>query len=102
MRCSSSHSPARPRRSTAPRRGEVVHNEVVTVYTHRVAQINPKLERDEPLRQPRLLAAAFVLYGLAATAFLAINMPPFQNPDEPNHFLRAAQLADGGLVGTRF
>lgn len=48
------------------------------------------------------LAAAFVLYGLVATTFLAINMPPFQNADEPNHFLRAAQLADGGLVATRF
>ena len=50
----------------------------------------------------RWLAAAFVLYGLLATAFLAINMPPFQNPDEPAHFLRAAQVADGGLTGTRF
>ena len=29
-------------------------------------------------------------------------MPPFQNPDEVAHFLRATQLADGGLVGTRF
>lgn len=48
------------------------------------------------------LAAAFVLYGLTAIAFLAINIPPFQNPDEAAHFLRAAQLADGGLVGTRF
>ena len=68
----------------------------------RLAQIKPKLDLDDPLRQPRLLAAAFVLYGLVATVFLAINMPPFQNPDEPNHFLRAAQLADGGLLGTRF
>lgn len=50
----------------------------------------------------RWMAAAFVLYGLLATAFLAINMPPFQNPDELAHFLRAAQVADGGLVGTRF
>ncbi len=48
----------------------------------------------------RWLAVAFVLYGLLATAFLAINMPPFQNPDEPTHFLRAAQVADGGLVGS--
>jgi uncharacterized membrane protein len=29
-------------------------------------------------------------------------MPPFQNPDESSHFLRAAQLADGGLIGTRY
>jgi uncharacterized membrane protein len=49
----------------------------------------------------RRLAVAFGLYGLLATVLLAINMPPFQNPDEPAHLLRAAQLADGGLVGTR-
>src|SRR5258705_2366288 len=72
------------------------------MYSLRVAQIKPKLDLDEALRPPRLLAAAFVLYGLVATVFLAINMPPFQNPDEPNHFLRAAQLADGRLLGTRF
>ena len=72
------------------------------MYSLRVAQIKSKLDLDDPLRQPRLLAAAFVLYGLVAAVFLAINMPPFQNPDEPNHFLRAAQLADGGLLGTRF
>jgi uncharacterized membrane protein len=58
--------------------------------------------RDLNIGQPRLLAAAFILYGLVATAFLAINMPPFQNPDELNHFLRAVQVADGQLVATRF
>jgi uncharacterized membrane protein len=50
----------------------------------------------------RWLALLFVLYGLIATAFLAINIPPFQNPDEPAHFLRGAQIADGRLVGRRF
>jgi uncharacterized membrane protein len=49
----------------------------------------------------RRIAVAFVLYGLLATLLLAINMPPFQNPDEPAHLLRAAQLADGILVGSR-
>ena len=49
----------------------------------------------------RCLAAAYVLYGLVAVAFLAMNLPPFQNPDEPAHFLRAAQVADGRLVGFR-
>ncbi len=53
-------------------------------------------------RTAQWLAAAFVLFGLVATAFLAINTPPFQNPDEPAHFLGAAQIADGGLVATRF
>ena len=50
----------------------------------------------------RWLAVAFVLYGLLATALLAIEVPPFRNPDEPAHFLRATQVAAGGLLGTRF
>jgi uncharacterized membrane protein len=50
----------------------------------------------------RLLACAFALYGLVAVGLLAVNIPPFQNVDEPTQFLRAAQLADGRLVGTRF
>jgi len=49
----------------------------------------------------RCMAAAFVLYGLTAAALLALNVPPFQVPDELNHFMRAAQIADGILVGTR-
>ncbi|MGA8821114.1 MAG: DUF2142 domain-containing protein [Xanthobacteraceae bacterium] len=50
----------------------------------------------------RGLAAAFLLYGLIATGLLAINVPPFQSPDELNHFLRAAQIAEGGFIGRRF
>lgn len=50
----------------------------------------------------RCLAAGFALYGLTATALLGINMPPFQIADEFAHFSRAAQLASGRLVGTRF
>lgn len=50
----------------------------------------------------RWLAATFVLYGLIANGLLAISVPPFQVPDEPNHFLRAAQIADGDIIGTRF
>ena len=52
-------------------------------------------------RTARWIAAAFVLYGLIATALLGINTPPFQVADETMHFMRAAQIADGGFVGTR-
>jgi uncharacterized membrane protein len=48
------------------------------------------------------LACAFALYGLCAVAFLAINMPPFQNPDEVVHTLRAYQISEGGIVARRF
>ncbi|MBV8765148.1 MAG: DUF2142 domain-containing protein [Hyphomicrobiales bacterium] len=54
------------------------------------------------VRIARRLASAFIVYGMVAIAFLAVNMPPFQNPDEPAHFLRAAQLADGAIVAFRF
>jgi len=50
----------------------------------------------------RRIALAFVAYGLFAILFLAFNLPPFQNPDELGHFLRASQIADGGLTGRRF
>lgn len=50
----------------------------------------------------RILAGCFVLYGLVFAAFFAVNMPPFQNADETAHVFRAAQIAQGGLVGVRF
>lgn len=53
-------------------------------------------------RAARRIAAAFVLYGLTATFSFGLNIPPFQNADEPFHFMRAAQIADGEFVGTRF
>ena len=52
-------------------------------------------------KKARWLAAAFVLYGLTAIGLLATNVPPFQVADEPAHFLRAAQVAQGGLIGVR-
>jgi len=52
--------------------------------------------------QARWMAAAFTLYGLVAVSLLAINVPPFQIADEPAHFQRAAQVARGDIVGTRF
>jgi uncharacterized membrane protein len=64
----------------------------------------PESTRDDEHRGHRVarrLAAAFAFYGLVAAAFLVPNVPPFQVPDEPGHFLRAAQIADGALIGTR-
>ena len=48
------------------------------------------------------MAAAFALYGLMAVSLLAINVPPFQVTDETSHFQRAAQVAQGDIIGTRF
>ena len=55
-----------------------------------------------PVPPPGLIAVVFVAYALVAVAILAVNMPPFQNADEPAHFLRAVQLADGHIIGERF
>ena len=49
-----------------------------------------------------LLASLFAAYALFAVAFLAMNMPPFQNPDEQNHFTRAYQISNGHLMGRTF
>lgn len=57
---------------------------------------------DREQRAARWSSVAFIFYGLIATAFFGINTPPFQVADEPIHFMRAAQIADGGFVGTRF
>jgi len=48
------------------------------------------------------LAAIMVLYGLIAVVLLSINLPPFQNPDELAHFLRAEHISRGYLIGQRF
>jgi uncharacterized membrane protein len=50
----------------------------------------------------RVIAVAFVFYGLIAVGILAINVPPFQIPDEAEHFKRAAQIAHGELIAFRF
>ena len=49
-----------------------------------------------------LLASLFAVYGLFAVAFLGMNMPPFQNADEQNHFTRAYQISNGHLMGRAF
>ena len=48
------------------------------------------------------LVPAWILYALLATLLLATNMPPFQNADELNHFMRADQISRFQFVGERF
>lgn len=50
---------------------------------------------------PTLLGAAFLFYGLVCTLLLPFTIPPWQNPDEAAHFMRAAQIAQGTLIGMR-
>lgn len=45
---------------------------------------------------------AFGLYAAVAAGLLVLNMPPYQNADENNHFLRADNLSRFHLVGHRF
>jgi uncharacterized membrane protein len=53
-------------------------------------------------RTARLCAVAFMVCGLIGTVLLAFTTPPFQVADEPVQFMRAAQIADGGFIGSRF
>src|SRR5579863_1339356 len=68
--------------------------------SNRSAEGTDAVDREQ--RTARWIAAAFLFYGLVATALFAINTPPFQVADEPLHFMRAAQIAQGDFVGTRF
>ncbi len=43
----------------------------------------------------------FLSYLLFVLPTLAYVTPPWQNPDEPSHMLRAVQIAHGGLLGYR-
>lgn len=48
------------------------------------------------------LVLVYALYAFVACALLSVNMPPFQNADELNHFLRADSVSRGALLGQRF
>lgn len=48
------------------------------------------------------LAVLFLMYGLVAVGLLAVTMPPYQNPDEVAHFMRAEAISRGGVIGARF
>jgi uncharacterized membrane protein len=50
----------------------------------------------------RNIAGVYFLFGLTAVMFLSINIPPFQNADEPAHFGRAMQIAEGKIIGRRY
>jgi hypothetical protein len=45
------------------------------------------------------LAWLFALYALPLAIAMALITPPFQNPDEDGHFLRAVQIAGGEFAG---
>lgn len=49
----------------------------------------------------QVFAVLFVAYGLAAVLSLALLMPPFGNPDEATHLMRADMISSGNIVGTR-
>lgn len=46
----------------------------------------------------RFLPRLFVLYALTIGGLIAWLTPPFQNPDEAGHFMRATMIAAGQLV----
>lgn len=48
--------------------------------------------------QARWLARAFVVLSLLSGIALMFLIPPFQSPDEPEHFFRIFQISEGHLV----
>lgn len=56
------------------------------------------------LRLPRLGGWAPLVYlvtALPTVLFLTVLTPPFQSPDEPNHFQRAVSILNGRIVAQR-
>ncbi|MGF1275677.1 DUF2142 domain-containing protein [Acetobacter pasteurianus] len=49
----------------------------------------------------RTLLAFYACFAIVTGLFCIVLAPPFQVADEPNHFMRAVQIANGGLVGIR-
>jgi uncharacterized membrane protein len=47
------------------------------------------------------LPALYIPWSLPFLLTLSLLTPPFQNPDEVNHYLRAVQIARGELIGYR-
>ena len=50
----------------------------------------------------RAIPALYLTWGLPFLLALVILVPPWQHPDEPEHFLRTAQVADGELFSQRW
>lgn len=50
---------------------------------------------------PRALGGYYAVLGLIAVTMMTFLMPPFLNPDETTHFLRADQVSRLTLVGER-
>ena len=67
---------------------------------HRVAATGPLIQ--QLLDNSAGLAVLFLVYGLVAVGLLAVIMPPYQNPDEVAHFMRAEAISEGGVIGARF
>lgn len=55
------------------------------------------LARIERVRAENFFLAIGLLFGVST----ALITPPFQSPDEPNHFARAFQVSEGGFLSER-
>ena len=61
----------------------------------------PAWRRTSPDASGLSLSVAYLLYGLVMAVFLTWFMPPFQNPDELNHFFKADQISRGQIISDR-
>ncbi len=50
----------------------------------------------------RRLPLVYLIWGIAVGLTVAWITPPWQVPDETNHFLRMAQVSSGGMIGRKF
>jgi len=71
-------------------------------WPDRSAQFGRQLNGWWLQRLPLILGILLALLGFGAVVTLTQIVPPFQNPDELAHLLRAEQIEHGGLIGRRF
>jgi hypothetical protein len=66
--------------------------------------VHRRLSQHSPLQERinRILPALYLVWALPLQLTMAWLIPPWSNPDEPDHMLRIVELAYGELIGERF
>lgn len=69
--------------------------------TEQLGICSVRFVRGLPARFSKALPALYIPWSVPFLLTLSLLTPPFQNPDEVNHYLRAVQIARGELAGYR-
>jgi hypothetical protein len=70
----------------------------------RLSIVHRRLSKHSPLQERinRILPALYLVWALPLQLTMTWLIPPWSNPDEPDHMLRIVELGYGELIGERF